>query len=425
MEEQGYSDIEGYLCLAHVEDSDLEAALSAVVLEGTCSLCDAGAPGSDAQPVIPLQVLLAEVMDAVVFLYEPAEGIAYLATRVDDTIDVLQTVCSGYFSSDIEDSLIDRFDKAIHTLEWVASRHGHSLEAAQWGWETFVSDVSSESRFIYMSPAEPEHVASPGQRSAAFLQSLLPYAEEKELGLLATIPTGTPFYRGRLVQDQFDQTSSADDLGPAPAHLAAANRMSPEGISMFYGSESAITAIREIAAHGTRKYARIGAFKNKRELVILDLTRIPALPSIFDKQSRPKYGVYQFFANFRKNVAAPLHPDGRPHMQYLPTQVVTEFFRWVPRTKIDGIKLFSAQDGTPTYVLFVDRSEVADELQEKDQPSATLLAKNIDDTGASDRRPVSTFDDLSFYRTDPVLTLHPADVKTYKVVRNIEATLLS
>jgi hypothetical protein len=242
--------------------------------------------------------------------------------------------------------------------------------------------------------------------------SLLTYVEDPKLKLISEVPEGTAFYRGRLVGYASEKMTGAKKLGPAPADKAAANRMSPEGVPMFYGSASSETAIREIAAHGTSEYARIGAFRNQRPLILLDLTALPELPSIFDKEARNRNGVLRFFKHFADNVTAPIRPDGRPHVEYVPTQVVTEFFRWVPTRKIDGIKLSSAQDGQDTYVLFFTREQVDDEELENDQKDESAEQKVDDGFG---------FDSDAFPPEPPVLTLNPRDVRTYRVIRRIDS----
>jgi RES domain len=53
-------------------------------------------------------------------------------------------------------------------------------------------------------------------------------------------------------------------------------------------------------------------------------------------------------------------PDGRQHIEYTPTQVLTEYLRWMPENRIDGIARPSAQTGEKTHVLFFDSKAFAD-----------------------------------------------------------------
>lgn len=412
MDSQGFEDIQGRLCLAHIKDKSLSRTLAGQSTDGECRICRSHGE------VVTLSSLMIEVMEAVHFLYESPENAevqwdqedgCWIGATVMDSDQVVIDTCFETFTADVEYDVLDILADSITPAEWTENRHASSLDAAQWAWEQFVSDVRTESRFVFWPDSTFQGVSSPGQRSASFLRSLLPYVDNDELSLLAYVPLGTAFYRGRLSNDPFDKTASAKMLGPAPAEKAAANRMSPEGVPMFYGSAAPETAIREIGVHGTGAYARVGLFRNQRELTLLDLTALPVIPSVFDKDERETHGVVRFFRDFAKNVTAPISPDGRPHVDYVPTQIVTEFFRWVPSKKIDGIKLQSAQDGADTYVLFFGQEHVDDEKPEHNRAEDEATKASLFDT---------------FEPDPPVLTLNPAEVQTYRITRRIDAEIL-
>lgn len=169
--------------------------------------------------------------------------------------------------------------------------------------------------------------------------------------------------------------------------------MSPAAIPMFYASKYPETAVAEIASHDTENYARIGTFKNLKPLRVLDLTNPPRLFSPFDVKNRNRNGLRSFLRDIAENVAKPIIPDGRPHVEYVPTQIITKLFRWAPEPKLDGIKIRSSQDQQDTFVFFYDAQYVYDE--------------GITEQGTS-------------LRPGPVFTLDPQSVKTYKIKRKIE-----
>lgn len=414
MESRGFADIEGSLCLSHINARALRETLTQRVEDDECRIC--GNSGS----TVTFNELMAEVMDAVTFLYEPADKAGLFWDREDgwmgadvlDSYDVLDDVCDKAFTDDAEADVMDLLEELIDHEDWTANRHSSSLDATEWAWEQFVADVKTQSRFVFLRATSLDGVGTPGERSADFLSSLLTYVEDPKLKLISEVPEGTAFYRGRLVNHPNEKMTAAKRLGPAPADKAAANRMSPEGVPMFYGSASPETAIREIAAHGTSEYARIGAFRNQRPLTLLDLTALPKLPSIFDKDARNRNGILRFFKHFASNVTAPIRPDGRPHVEYVPTQVVTEFFRWVPSKSIDGIRLSSAQDGQDTYVLFFTQEQVED---------AKIPDYQKHETSEQKKEDASVFDFGAIPMEPPVLTLAPGDVRTYRVIRRIDS----
>ena len=113
---------------------------------------------------------------------------------------------------------------------------------------------------------------------------------------------------------------------------------------MFYGSESKDTAIKEITHEDRKpKFATIGAFATKGELRLLDLTRTPADPGLFDRDMHEIRPVIMFLNAFIDDLTRPIIKDGREHIEYVPSQIVTEYFR----------HLFRDEDGNPLHgILF-------------------------------------------------------------------------
>ena len=61
---------------------------------------------------------------------------------------------------------------------------------------------------------------------------------------------------------------------------------------------------------------------------------------------------------FVENISKSIVQDNKTHTEYVPTQIVTEFFRYVfPEITdivLDGIAYPSSKDGNVCYVLFFD-----------------------------------------------------------------------
>jgi RES domain len=156
--------------------------------------------------------------------------------------------------------------------------------------------------------------------------------------------------------------------------------------------------IAEIAGHGPQPYALMGAFRSTRQLRLLDLTRPPEFPSYFDEAKHEELGLARFLRSFVDSITQPVIPDGRQHIEYTPTQVLTEYLRWMPENPIDGIALPSAQTGEKTYVLFFDSSAFADADQAPPPRPAPLPGIPA--------------------IPDPVFTLAKEDINVYQVKRS-------
>ena len=211
-------------------------------------------------------------------------------------------------------------------------------------WERFCEYVKHERRYFFLQPKPKSPDLSDGELLSP--SRLLRFIGETvaEYGFITTIPIESKIYRARQ-RKPGQQLKSTTDFGPPPIkHAIRSNRMSPAGIVMFYGSNEAATAIAEIDDNPTLGIS-VGTFDTVRDLRILDLTRLPRRLRFFEPQpelSTENRYVVSFLNSFRKSMAAKVEPGDREHIDYVPTQVVTEWFRSVPplkHTPIDGICL--------------------------------------------------------------------------------------
>jgi RES domain len=146
--------------------------------------------------------------------------------------------------------------------------------------------------------------------------------------------------------------------------------MSPPGVVMTYAAEDRETALAETADEaGT---FAVGEFVNDRELLILDFTRLPEPPSIFaelpDSMEYDPRPTLNFLHSISREMSRPIARDDRVHVEYVPTQVVTEYVRTAIRIKgrkVDGIRYSSSRRHAATaVVLFADQSNL---ILEKDE----------------------------------------------------------
>ena len=133
---------------------------------------------------------------------------------------------------------------------------------------------------------------------------------------------------------------------------------------MFYGSDDAKTAVLEIDDDPKRGIA-VGTFRTSREMKLLDLTKLPRRLGFFERQpdsSELNRYTVAFLHSFVKSVSAKVESGSREHIDYVPTQVVTEWFRTVFRyggAALDGIIYPSTQNpGGHSLVFFATRYSV-------------------------------------------------------------------
>ena len=64
---------------------------------------------------------------------------------------------------------------------------------------------------------------------------------------------------------------------------------------------------------------------------MIDMTALPELPSLFEDVAQ-RYDTVLFLRRFAEDIVLPIELDGREHIEYVPTQVFTEYLRYVPWT---------------------------------------------------------------------------------------------
>ena len=149
---------------------------------------------------------------------------------------------------------------------------------------------------------------------------------------------------------------------PPREYARYANRMSPAGVPMFYGADDFDTAVAEVvdpdAANDDQCVSGI-RFRPKSGFLILDLTNVPKRKSFFDPYDSAERMALGFLSSFVRDLSKPIKKDGREHIEYVPSQVFTEYIRHELASEagepIMGIKYQSSKNGNGCYVIFVEQ----------------------------------------------------------------------
>jgi hypothetical protein len=315
-------------------------------------------------------------MGAIRFFYERSEESLFWSDDFTPRYDS-QEVAYDVSDGAVTDAVLEAIVEVITQDEWNEDPGAVRQDVAlRYAWKSLCKKVKYESRFVFLSVPE-EHSDHPDEfTTAELLEKLIEIICTR--GALVDIPKEHVFYRGRMIDDPKSISDfNASTLGSPPPAIASANRMSPAGISMFYGSDDTATVVAEIGAHSVSRYAAIGAFKTTRPLRMVNLAELPPVPSVFDPLARAGYFETIFLHAFTRDLSEPVVLDGREHIEYVPTQVVTEYIRWLPDTPIDGILFTSAQNGGRSCVIFCGPEGCADTGDETDKTILRLVDGSV------------------------------------------------
>lgn len=236
--------------------------------------------------------------------------------------------------------------------DWLVLEPDKSL---RFSWESFCDIVKHRRRFFFHDIGESDGSDPDARSPVEFLETVCKQAERAKL--IIEMSAGQALYRARARKPR-QNIATPSELGPPPNHLATqSNRMNPPGISMFYGADKRKLAVAEIR----NSMASIGTFETKRPIRILDLANLPEVPGFFTTTPRVKQRILSFLSDFSNLIVQPVDRSDRVHVDYIPTQVFTEFIRdfQFKGGKIDGLRYRSAtgEKGT-NYVLFAGQEDV-------------------------------------------------------------------
>ena len=235
-------------------------------------------------------------------------------------------------------------------------------------WERFSEQVMHRQRYVFFKVKTVDKGKRFVQREPEPYEILVSLgAMTRELGLIRILEPGTQVFRARE-HPAGRRFRSVADLGVPPPEKASQSRMSPAGIPVFYGALDDTTAQVEVESDDpTRACVTIGRFLTLKPLRVLDLGKWISIPSIFEERRRHERAPRKFLNEFIEDISEPIEKDGRIHVEYVPTQIVAEYFRHIFVDKdgkgLDGILYPSAhnQEGVCCVLFLGQNDRVADE----------------------------------------------------------------
>ncbi len=356
-DERGWYDPDGFVCPDCVENTFLKEIIRDNACQRECDYCGRRTRSHSAAPVA---VLMEPIADAVFYYYnDPTDGGMVWDSEEDNwpcdsvsTRDVLESL--GLYCHDV---LFEEIEQSFVYNEWVGTADGfwtgsHPHEEMGYEWDRFARVIKHELRYFF--DHDRSNSVDEEYKPASFLPTIGKLAER--IGLVADIEAHITLYRTRGRKKDEHWPLDANELGAPRSEKASAGRMNPAGISYLYLAFEQETALSEICSSEFEQSA-IGIFKVARNLRVLNLILLPALPSIFNANSRDEREELLFLEAFVEEIKKPIEKNGSEHIEYVPTQVVSEYFALVFELKngeqLDGILYPSAvHPGGRNLVLF-------------------------------------------------------------------------
>lgn len=242
-------------------------------------------------------------------------------------IEVVGYVDPGWDGNFLED-VIECLDPNIY---WTVHNEGDwssvdRKDALLFGWDDFKNQVLTKTRYFFQNHVEDEYEAMRGD--SVPINKVMEVLGEicSKSGMLKLVEPGTEFYRVRVSKNK-QNYETFDELGVPPHEITNAGRMNPAGIPYFYVAFDKETACAEVLSESVDFC--LAKFVNTVPIPVIDFTKQLEIPSIFDLGKTKERQNQLFLRDFINDLIKPVEKNNREHVEYVPTQVVSEFFRYV------------------------------------------------------------------------------------------------
>lgn len=353
-----------HLCIKHIDDNTIKRFIRENYTSGYCDYCEKKVK------VVSLEDLLEFMMLGISNFYEDAanfmsyngrEG-GYLGETFDANELIQERIGLQTNPFELTEDIVD----SIEDIAWSEPDMYHDTENDEltYQWSFFKNLIKHKSRYLFQQNQSTEN----SKNAFTILKEVGKLT--KSLNLLKKIEKGSVIYRCRQHHSTKAINKKEKLVAPPEENAIYPNRFSPSGISMLYSAFDPTTAFLETISREDENEdsITISKFKLKKDIHIIDFNKLPKLPSIFDFKKVKKHYPILFLYNLVRDFTQEIKKDGKEHIEYVPTQVVTEYFKY-PFNKnrqniIEGIVYPSSKSRSKSSsVIFWNNEECLENLE--------------------------------------------------------------
>lgn len=373
-----------HVCAECIEDPALQDIVRNNMTESKCDYCGR----ENSEPfACELDIITDFMLECVEREYrDPVDELPYDSGEggyQGETLDARDLLEEIGFSVDNE-ALFDDIIATFNEQDWCQRDYYWKLspyELHKHGWERFCRTVKSNRRYTFWTAYDEDYSEYDEEHfhPAQMLPQLAEIIQKRE----KAVPTGTRLWRVQILNADEAPKLPERFTSPPEDKARVPNRMSPAGISMFYGADDFETACQEVVdAEDLNGKRVLGVqFEAVIALNLLDLTRLPVPTSYFSPQGSERIHKVHFLWFFCQDLSKRIRKDGREHIEYVPTQVFTEYVRHMMKTTsgepFHGIAYPSSKTQKPCYVIFANQDECLDQVPFRRSPQ---LLRMVPDT---------------------------------------------
>jgi hypothetical protein len=352
------------LCIKHIDDSAIKTFIRKNYNIGYCDYCEKEVK------VVSLESLLEFMMLGISNFYEDAGNFMSYNGReggyLGDTFDPNELIQERIGLETDPFELTEDIVNSIDDIAWSEPDMYYDTERDElmYQWSFFKDLIKHKSRYLF----QQNQSSKKSEKAFTILKEVGQIT--KSLNLIKKIEKGTIIYRCRQHHSSKVVNEKEKLVAPPEEYAIYPNRFSPSGISMLYSAFDPTTAFLETISREDKKKdsITISKFKLKKEIYVVDFNRLPNIPSIFDFKKVKTHYLIRFLYDLVRDFTQEIKKDGKEHIEYVPTQVVTEYFRY-PFNKnrqniIEGIVYPSSKNKSESSsVIFWNNEECMEHLE--------------------------------------------------------------
>lgn len=348
--------------------------------KNTCSYCNN-------KNAVPLDDIVPLIHQGISRWYEdPTDSVGWCSREggwigVDGLLSDISDIIFDHIGCD--DDVANDICIAIPQEQWVRRDPYGMTEDDDlfYTWEKFSQIVKHNMRYVFFRSVKISNIHSHTSQELSPFEILDIIGDIiEQCGLIKDIEQGHLLYRARCTHSKTKRFTTAAELGPPPAQHALSSRMSPNGISMFYGASDEETCKNEIV-YENNVYITTAKWTTRSKIKAIDFSHGIPVPSIFSSETSRIRPWILFLNKFLHDFSKKIEKDNREHIEYVPTQIVTEFFRHIYHTKdnekILAIKYKSSRGPGNCYVLFCGQENCTDDIANDSESLLRLDSTSI------------------------------------------------
>lgn len=309
--------------------------------------------------------------------YETAEG-GYWGASMYEIDEILDDHIS-FNKDDVKDDILSAFDQSQRYCRVNPFADDESDTYMSY-WDKFTKILKYERRFFFPRPKK-ERTPSIKYGAIENVGDILNFSvnEMKRQNLFKTLKKGQVIFRAREINPASGKHLNDEEYIIPDIQISSkkSSRLSPAGIPIFYGAYEKEHLSKEIRAT-VSDHVYCAEFQTIKPLTVLDLTKFE-YPSIFIQENTYQYEVSKFISKLIHEIMIPVEHDGSEHLEYVPSQVFSEFLRHrfkYRQRSIDGVIYPSSFGGSgANLALYISNDKIS--YKGSSKPDAVLVLNKI------------------------------------------------